>query len=146
MGGARKVTMTSQVDPRGNQAHRAEMDRGRRTCIGCGRSDEPEAMLRLIVAPTGEVAIDLAGGKFGRGAHVHATPRCLAGTPRGLTKSFRRPIEVTTNALASAIVADVSVLHSYDRNHILNKNGLIGDPPLKIEEPNWKDGQIPLIP
>ena len=76
-----------------------------RTCGGCGRTDSPEEMVRLVVSPEGDVAVDLAGGQFGRGAHVHASPRCLGGAPRGLSRSFRRPVTVTPHALASAIVA-----------------------------------------
>jgi predicted RNA-binding protein YlxR (DUF448 family)/ribosomal protein L30E len=76
-----------------------------RTCVGCGRTESPEEMVRLVVSPEGEVAVDLAGGQFGRGAHLHASPRCLLGAPRGLGRSFRRPIAVTPQGLASAIVA-----------------------------------------
>jgi ribosomal protein L7Ae-like RNA K-turn-binding protein len=62
-------------------------------------------MVRLVVSPEGEVAVDMAGGQFGRGAHLHASPRCLVAAPRGLSRSFRRSIAVTPKALASAIVA-----------------------------------------
>jgi predicted RNA-binding protein YlxR (DUF448 family) len=69
-------------------------------------------MVRFVVSETGEVAVDLAGGKFGRGAHVHPSPRCLASAPRGLTKSFKRPITATAAELAQAVVtaADRRVL------------------------------------
>lgn len=77
----------------------------RRTCVGCGRTDAPENMVRLVVSPGGEVAVDLAEGRFGRGAHLHASPRCLAGAARGLSRSFRRPVAATPGALAAAIVA-----------------------------------------
>jgi predicted RNA-binding protein YlxR (DUF448 family) len=76
-----------------------------RTCVGCGRAESPEEMVRLVVSPEGEVAVDLAGGQFGRGAHVHVSPRCLASAPRGLARSFRRPVPVSPEALASTIVA-----------------------------------------
>ncbi len=79
-----------------------------RTCVGCGQRDEasrfparpgesedaPSALVRLVVADD-IVAFDLAGGKFGRGAHVHARPDCLAKAPRGLARAFKsqhRPI------------------------------------------------------
>lgn len=75
-----------------------------RTCVGCGRTDSPESMVRLVVSPEGEVAVDLAGGTFGRGAHVHVSPRCLAGAPRGLARSFKRPIAEAANELARTIV------------------------------------------
>jgi hypothetical protein len=59
-----------------------------RTCVGCGTADEPEAMVRLVV-DGGEVAFDLAGKAFGRGAYVHARPSCLSAAPRGISRSFR---------------------------------------------------------
>jgi ribosomal protein L7Ae-like RNA K-turn-binding protein/predicted RNA-binding protein YlxR (DUF448 family) len=72
-------------------------------------------MVRLVVSDGGEVAVDLAGGSFGRGAHVHPSPRCVAGAPRGLAKSFKRAvgrreagrsemIALTAGELASALV------------------------------------------
>jgi predicted nucleic acid-binding protein len=45
--------------------------------------------------------------------------------------------------IASAIISRSTVLHTYDEA-MLKKNGLIGDPQLRIERPNWKDGQPPL--
>jgi predicted RNA-binding protein YlxR (DUF448 family)/ribosomal protein L7Ae-like RNA K-turn-binding protein len=75
-----------------------------RTCVGCGRTDAPDEMIRLVVSPEGEVAVDLAEGHFGRGAHLHASPACLAGAPRGLARSFRRPLAVKPDDLAAAIV------------------------------------------
>jgi predicted RNA-binding protein YlxR (DUF448 family) len=77
----------------------------RRTCVGCGRVEDPDQMVRLVISNEGEVAVDLAGGKFGRGAHVHASPRCVAAAPRGLSRSFRRQVAATPAALAAAIVA-----------------------------------------
>ena len=46
--------------------------------------------------------------------------------------------------VASALLSNVSVLHTYDRG-ILRRNGLIGAPPLRIEEPAWEQGQPPLF-
>jgi predicted RNA-binding protein YlxR (DUF448 family)/ribosomal protein L7Ae-like RNA K-turn-binding protein len=92
----------SDVEP--SDAPAVEQPRGQRTCIGCGQTGEPETMLRLVVSPEGEVAVDLAGGHFGRGAHLHPSPRCLASAPRGLARSFRRPFALTPEALSSIIV------------------------------------------
>jgi hypothetical protein len=47
-----------------------------------------DALVRLVVED-GEVAFDLAGKAFGRGAYVHARPSCLAAAPRGLQRSLR---------------------------------------------------------
>jgi predicted RNA-binding protein YlxR (DUF448 family) len=65
-----------------------------RTCVGCRAPDDAAATVRLVVAD-GEVAFDLAGGSFGRGAHVHPRPQCLAQAPRGLARAFHRPFDVT---------------------------------------------------
>jgi len=46
--------------------------------------------------------------------------------------------------VASALLAPASVMHTYDESHILKLNGLVGDPPLRIERPGWKAGQPPL--
>ena len=45
--------------------------------------------------------------------------------------------------VATAILSDVVVLHTYDHDHLISKNEMIGDPPLRIEEPRWT-GQPPL--
>jgi ribosomal protein L7Ae-like RNA K-turn-binding protein len=59
-------------------------------------------MVRLVVSDAGEVAVDLARGAFGRGAHVHRTPPCIAAAPKGLARSFKRPIATTSAELARA--------------------------------------------
>jgi predicted RNA-binding protein YlxR (DUF448 family) len=79
--------------------------RGLRTCVGCGQAADPKLMIRLVVAPSGEVAADLAGGKFGRGAHVHASPRCVAAAPRGLSRTLHQNVTVSSQELAHTIVA-----------------------------------------
>ena len=63
--------------------------RSQRTCVGCGEADDPKHLIRLVIAPSGEVAVDLAGGNFGRGAHVHPSARCVANAPRALSKGFQ---------------------------------------------------------
>ncbi len=45
--------------------------------------------------------------------------------------------------VASAIQANVSVMHSYDAE-MLKHSGKVGDPPLRIEEPRWLNAQPPL--
>jgi predicted RNA-binding protein YlxR (DUF448 family) len=87
--------------PRKGKASR----RPERTCVGCGRTDAADALVRLIVSPQGEVAFDLAGGQFGRGAYLHPSPTCIAASPRGLSKSFRQRIGISAVELASALRA-----------------------------------------
>lgn len=61
-----------------------------RTCVGCGEHAPPGEMVRLVLGPSGEIAVDAAGGGFGRGAHVHARAACLAqAVSRGLLRATK---------------------------------------------------------
>jgi predicted RNA-binding protein YlxR (DUF448 family) len=93
-----------------------------RTCVGCGQRDEVSKLVRLVIddgtspaspgrgphlgdAPrrSGDdeaggralgLAFDLAGGSFGRGAHLHARPACIAKAPRGIARAFKgKPVD-----------------------------------------------------
>lgn len=83
-----------------------------RTCVGCGAHGAPEELVRLVAGPAGdgddaplEIAVDLAGGAFGRGAHVHAAPECLAKACKGgLARAFKAKIVLTKEALAALVV------------------------------------------
>jgi predicted RNA-binding protein YlxR (DUF448 family) len=76
-----------------------------RTCAGCGRHEEADAMVRLVRGPNGEIAVDAAGSAFGRGAHVHARKACVEKACRGgLAKSFKAPVATDAASLASQIV------------------------------------------
>lgn len=59
--------------------------------------------MRLVLGPEGAIAVDLAGGSFGRGAHVHPSPACFAKAPKGLARSFRAPVRASAADLASAL-------------------------------------------
>jgi predicted RNA-binding protein YlxR (DUF448 family) len=59
--------------------------------------------------PGAEVAFDLAGGSFGRGAHVHPRASCLAKAAKsGLSRAFRCRVAVTSEALFENLRAAVS--------------------------------------
>jgi len=75
-----------------------------RTCVGCGEHVDPAELVRMVVSDD-EVVFDLAGGAFGRGAHVHARPACLAAAPRGLARSFKREIKLGADELGRRLVA-----------------------------------------
>jgi predicted RNA-binding protein YlxR (DUF448 family) len=75
-----------------------------RTCVGCGLRDAAAAMVRLVVAED-EVAFDLAGSAFGRGAHLHARPDCLEKAPRGLARTFKRDPKVDARELGVRLTA-----------------------------------------
>jgi len=81
-----------------------------RTCVGCGEKAAPDALVRLVAGPSEEagldVAVDMADGMFGRGAHVHAAPDCLAKACKGgLARSFKAKVKASPGGLADGIVA-----------------------------------------
>ncbi|HEX8791122.1 MAG TPA: YlxR family protein [Polyangiaceae bacterium] len=76
-----------------------------RTCVGCGQRDDAGALVRLVLGDAGEVAFDLAGGAFGRGAHVHPQPACLEKVPRGLSRAFKQDVRAGAREVGEALVA-----------------------------------------
>jgi predicted RNA-binding protein YlxR (DUF448 family) len=89
-----------------------------RSCVGCSERIDVagnHTLVRLIISPEGEVAVDARGGRFGRGAHVHPRPECLQkAVERGLARSAKVQINtlvteagellpLTREALAEAI-------------------------------------------
>ena len=71
-----------------------------RTCVGGGRRDGAEALVPLTVIGD-RVRVELKKGRAsGRGAHVHARPKCLDDAARrGLARSLRRPMRVAPSEL-----------------------------------------------
>ena len=72
-----------------------------RSCVGCAERVDVagnHAMVRLIVSPEGEVAVDARGGGFGRGAHVHPRPDCLQ---KAVERGLARSAKVKTNTLVT---------------------------------------------
>ncbi len=73
-----------------------------RTCAGCGGKGLPEDMVRAIKGPAGEIAIDLAGGAFGRGAHFH--PGCLEKACKGgFARAFKSAVKADATDLRAQI-------------------------------------------
>lgn len=86
-------------------AHRAHPGSGTprvRTCVGCGERVEiprgagaPSPLVRLVLGPGGEVAVDPANGGFGRGAHVHPRSGCLEkAVQRGLARAAKAKVSL----------------------------------------------------
>jgi len=48
--------------------------------------------------------------------------------------------------VATAILEEADVLHTYDEKRLLKRNGVIGDPPLRIERPSVPQLEIPNHP
>jgi predicted RNA-binding protein YlxR (DUF448 family) len=89
---------------------KTSMKRSERTCAGCGRADDASALLRLVVGPDGEVVVDVAGGAFGRGAHVHAARECIEKACKsGLARSFKGKLQADPDELGRDVEA------AYDR-------------------------------
>jgi predicted RNA-binding protein YlxR (DUF448 family) len=63
-------------------------------------------MIRLVLGDDGQVAVDLAGRAFGRGAWVHPRLDCLTLAPRGgLQKSFKSNVTVEASVLVDSVKA-----------------------------------------
>lgn len=71
-----------------------------RSCVGCSERVDTagnHALVRLIISPEGEVAVDARGGGFGRGAHVHPRPDCLQ---KAIERGLARSAKVKTNTFS----------------------------------------------
>jgi len=84
----------------GNEVHRARQ----RTCIGCRSAGSREDLVRFVACKDGQVAFDLAGGAWGRGAWIHPRTDCLVKSLRSLSRALRQPIAQTASELHQALV------------------------------------------
>jgi predicted RNA-binding protein YlxR (DUF448 family) len=82
---------------------RGESRRPTRTCVGCGLHDDASELVRIVVAED-EIAFDLAGGAFGRGAHLHARLACIEKAPRGLARAFRGAVKAKPAEIGRQLV------------------------------------------
>lgn len=96
-----------------------------RTCAGCQQKAFPDDLVRVVLDPSvkrgegkrgegkrgegGELAVDLAGSSFGRGAHVHPVPGCVVKALRtGFAKSFKHKVTTTPEVFGAAMVSAAS--------------------------------------
>ncbi|HUJ04693.1 MAG TPA: YlxR family protein [Streptosporangiaceae bacterium] len=72
-----------------------------RTCIGCGARAAKSDMLR-IVAVDGEVVVDPAARRPGRGAYLHPSPDCVerARRRRAIPRALRATGPLADGGLA----------------------------------------------
>jgi predicted RNA-binding protein YlxR (DUF448 family) len=65
-----------------------------RTCVGCRSKAEKRALIRIVRALDGTVALDLTGRADGRGAYVHQSRMCLKEAVRRgtISKALRAPL------------------------------------------------------
>jgi predicted RNA-binding protein YlxR (DUF448 family) len=88
-----------------DREQRRDHSKPERTCVGCGKADAREQLVRVVVDPAGEIGIDLAGGAFGRGAHMHPSPSCIRkAATKGLARSFET-VRCDAASLASLLLA-----------------------------------------
>lgn len=79
--------------------------RTERTCAGCGKHAAADELVRVVHDPSsGEIAVDLAGSGFGRGAHVHASSDCLA---KALKSGFARVFKAQVTATAAGVGEEI---------------------------------------
>ena len=48
-----------------------------RQCLGCNEHKPKIELVRILRTPEGEITLDLAGKKSGRGAYICKNPACL---------------------------------------------------------------------
>jgi predicted RNA-binding protein YlxR (DUF448 family) len=81
-------------------------DTARRTCIGCREVRPHHELVRLVVAPDGQVVVDLDRRLPGRGAHVCPRSLCVeqAIGKNALERAFRRSLPaIETEALVGSM-------------------------------------------
>jgi len=83
-----------------------EKKRTERTCAGCGKHADAGDLVRVVLDPSsGDLAVDIAGSGFGRGAHVHGAPSCLTKALKsGFSRVFKMEIKGDAAAIATEIV------------------------------------------
>lgn len=75
-----------------------------RLCVGCGKHDDVDNMMRVVLGPGGQVAVDIARRAQGRGAHLHARHACLkAAVSSGFSRSFRTRVRCEMTVLLDQI-------------------------------------------
>lgn len=63
-----------------------------RKCMGCAEKFPKGELLRIVRSPEGEVSVDLAGKKNGRGVYICKNPDCFKKVRKG--DKLSRSLEV----------------------------------------------------
>ena len=85
-----------------------------RTCVACRQAKPKRSLVRVVRAPTGEVAADPTGKKAGRGAYLCAAQPCwdTALKKHLLEHAFKTPIgeeaRAALEAFARTLPADAA--------------------------------------
>jgi predicted RNA-binding protein YlxR (DUF448 family)/ribosomal protein L7Ae-like RNA K-turn-binding protein len=81
--------------------------RGARTCVGCGKPDGRDALLRLVVVDEPPYVVPDIGHRLaGRGASVHPVRSCVETALRngGLSRALRKPVRVEARRFMDLLV------------------------------------------
>lgn len=72
-----------------------DIPESQRICCGCGQAREKESLVRLVLGPDGEAALDYAARLGGRGAYLCPKEACFQSSdaPRGLGRSFKCKVQ-----------------------------------------------------
>lgn len=115
-----------------------------RTCVGCKASGEPQDLVRLVVGPDGQIAPDLAGGAFGRGAWVHARTSCLLGAVRGgLSRGLKQQVVADLPALLGQL-REAAARRALSLLQAAQRGKLAGLGATAVEEAE-RDGSVELL-
>ncbi len=72
-----------------------------RSCMGCMEQKPKKELIRIVRSPEGEISLDTAGKKPGRGAYICPNPECFLKVKKGhkLERAFGQsvPPEVYEN-------------------------------------------------
>ena len=75
-----------------------------RMCVGCREMKPKRELIRVVRSPEGEVSIDPAGKKPGRGAYVCRAQDCLKRAIK--QKQLERQLEVTLTEQVAQYLTD----------------------------------------
>ncbi len=81
-----------------------------RICIGCQQKMSKKELIRVVRTPEGEMVLDSAGKKSGRGAYLCAKRDCLKKAIKGkrLEKNLQMPVK-------ESLLNDLAVLLDNDK-------------------------------
>lgn len=72
-----------------------------RTCIGCRAEQAKRTFIRIVRTPEGRVVVDESGRANGRGAYLHANPRCWEKALKGSTMNYALKITPAPDDIAA---------------------------------------------
>lgn len=140
-----QTTMTTAEQKQGSR-------RGpERTCARCRQSIDVSrakktagggGAIRWVVGPEGEVFPDLAARSWGRGAWIHAHPRCLTRLSQSLARSFKSRV-VTSDEDAIQRLAQAAEQRAWQLLGSARRRGLLAVGGSEVEEA-WQAGRAKL--